>query len=155
MLDNQITAQYIHTLTVTGRQPGTYMCAVANNKPSSTSRSFTVQGRSPINSALSQNALCVPGPQPPTGLTFKIRSDNSVALTWTPSSDATGYLISYSSRTGDSGTGNIAGGESSNFNLTDLRTGDTYTISIVATSVHFFSDSVQWDPVTLSQGTDV
>ena len=153
MLDNQITAQYTHTLTVTGRQPGTYMCAVANNKPSSTSRSFTVQGRSPINSALSQNALCVPGPQPPTGLTFEIRSDNSVALTWTPSSDATGYLISYSSRRGDSGTESITGGESSNFNLTDLRTGDTYTISIVATSVHFFSDSVQWDPVTLSQGT--
>ena len=50
VLDNQITAQYTHTLTVTGRQPGTYMCAVTNNKPSSTSRSFTVQGRAPINS---------------------------------------------------------------------------------------------------------
>ena len=44
VLDNQITAQYTHTLTVNGRQPGTYMCAVANIKPSSTSRSFTVQG---------------------------------------------------------------------------------------------------------------
>ena len=50
VLDNPVTAQYTHTLTVTGRQPGTYMCAVTNNKPSSTSRSFTVQGRAPINS---------------------------------------------------------------------------------------------------------
>ena len=50
VFDNQITAQYTHTLTVTGRQPGTYMCAVANIKPYSTSRSFTVQGRAPINS---------------------------------------------------------------------------------------------------------
>ena len=50
VLDDPVTAQYTHTLTVTGRQPGTYMCTVANNKPSSTSQSFTVQGRSPINS---------------------------------------------------------------------------------------------------------
>ena len=49
VFNNVETAQYTHTLTVTGRQPGTYTCTVAN-KPSSTSQSFTVQGRSPINS---------------------------------------------------------------------------------------------------------
>ena len=44
VLNSAVTAQYTHTLAVTGRQPGTYMCSVTNKKPSSTSRSFTVQG---------------------------------------------------------------------------------------------------------------
>ena len=37
VLNNAVTAQYTHTLTVNG-------CTVTNNKPSSTFRSFTVQG---------------------------------------------------------------------------------------------------------------
>ena len=32
---NGVTAQYTHTLTVTGRLGGLYTCTVANNKPSS------------------------------------------------------------------------------------------------------------------------
>ena len=38
------TAQYTHTLTVTGRLPGVYTCTVANNKPSVDSNNFTVKG---------------------------------------------------------------------------------------------------------------
>ena len=44
VLDDPITGQYTHTLTVTGRQGGLYTCTVANNKPSSASASITVQG---------------------------------------------------------------------------------------------------------------
>ena len=44
VLDNAVTAQYTHTLTVTGRLPGQYQCTVSNNKPSATTRSFTVLG---------------------------------------------------------------------------------------------------------------
>ena len=46
MLDNHITSQYTHTLTVTGRQGGLYTCTVANNGPSNnvTSAQLTVQG---------------------------------------------------------------------------------------------------------------
>ena len=36
VLNDPVTAQYTHTLTVTGRQEGLYRCTVANNKPSST-----------------------------------------------------------------------------------------------------------------------
>ena len=35
VLNDPVTAQYTHTLTVTGRQEGLYRCTVANNKPSS------------------------------------------------------------------------------------------------------------------------
>ena len=44
VLDNTETAQYTHTLTVTGRLGGLYQCNVSNSKPSLTSASFTVQG---------------------------------------------------------------------------------------------------------------
>ena len=44
VLDNRETAQYTHTLSVTGRLGGLYTCTVANNKPSNDSADFTVQG---------------------------------------------------------------------------------------------------------------
>ena len=44
MLDDPVTAQYTHTLTVTGRLGGQYQCTVSNNKPSQDSAQFTVQG---------------------------------------------------------------------------------------------------------------
>ena len=39
------TAQYIHTLTVTGRLGGLYQCTVENAKPSLASASVFIQGR--------------------------------------------------------------------------------------------------------------
>ena len=44
-LDNSITAQYTHTLTVTGRLGGLYTCNVSNNKPSNDSSSLRVKGK--------------------------------------------------------------------------------------------------------------
>ena len=44
MLDDRVTAQYTHTLTVTGRLGGLYTCTVANNKPSQDSAQLKVQG---------------------------------------------------------------------------------------------------------------
>ena len=38
------TAQYTHTLTVTGRLGGIYTCTVSNNRPSEDSATYTVQG---------------------------------------------------------------------------------------------------------------
>ena len=46
VLDDPVTAQYTHTVTVTGRLGGLYTCTVANNKPSNDSADFTVQGTS-------------------------------------------------------------------------------------------------------------
>ena len=44
MLDDAENADYTHTLTVTGRLPGLYTCTVENDKPSTVSQSFTVEG---------------------------------------------------------------------------------------------------------------
>ena len=43
VLDDPVTAQYTHTLNNV-RTAGTYKCTVANNKPSSTSHTITLQG---------------------------------------------------------------------------------------------------------------
>ena len=44
VLDDPVTAQYTHTLTVTGRLGGQYQCTMANSRPSSATTTFTVQG---------------------------------------------------------------------------------------------------------------
>ena len=44
VLDDRVTAQYTHTLTVTGRLGGLYTCTVANDKPSEAESSITIQG---------------------------------------------------------------------------------------------------------------
>ena len=44
VLVNAETAQYTHTLTVTGRLGGLYQCTVENTKPSLASASFFIQG---------------------------------------------------------------------------------------------------------------
>ena len=44
MLENATTAQYTHTLTVTGRLGGQYQCTVSNNKPSTATAQLTVAG---------------------------------------------------------------------------------------------------------------
>ena len=43
VLDDLVTAQYTHTLTVT--TGGEYTCTVSNNKPSSNSATITVDGK--------------------------------------------------------------------------------------------------------------
>ena len=44
VLNDPVTAQYTHTLTITGSWPGVYNCTVENSKPS---RVFTVKGNLP------------------------------------------------------------------------------------------------------------
>ena len=44
VLDNTETAQYTHTLTVTGRTEGLYRCNVSNSKPSSAAAELSVAG---------------------------------------------------------------------------------------------------------------
>ena len=58
----------------------------------------------------------------------------SITVSWSPSSDATGYRIDYDSSGGDSGSVTVSGGSAAMETLTGLQNGETYTISIVATS---------------------
>ena len=45
VLDNATTAQYTHTLTVTGRLGGLYTCTVANSIPSKDAANQTLEGK--------------------------------------------------------------------------------------------------------------
>ena len=44
VLEDPVTAQYTHMLTVTERLGGLYTCSVRNNKPSSDSAQYYVKG---------------------------------------------------------------------------------------------------------------
>ena len=45
VLDDPVTAQYTHTLTLTGRLEGQYQCNVANSKPSNSTTQLMMQGK--------------------------------------------------------------------------------------------------------------
>ena len=59
VLDDPVTAQYTHTLTVTGRLGGLYTCTVANDKPSNDSAQFTVQGKLLYEDMCSYIHICI------------------------------------------------------------------------------------------------
>ena len=74
-----------------------------------------------------------PGTSPPSGVTAVQAGPTSITVSWSPSSDATGYRIDYES-SGGYGMVGVVGGSTDMETLTGLQNGDTYTISIVATS---------------------
>ena len=59
MLNDPVTAQYTHTLTVT--VTGVYTCTVANNKPSSASASVIIIIAGSYIVAISIGTLCLDG----------------------------------------------------------------------------------------------
>ena len=91
------------------------------------------------------NLLCTVA-SPPSDVTAVQTGLTSITVTWTASSDATGYWIHYTSDS-DSGSETVSDGSTETHTLTGLVNGETYTISMVATSQHFSSDVVT-APVT-------
>ena len=84
------------------------------------------------------------GPQPPTGVTAVQTGPTSIIVTWTPPDPLdgiTGYTISFTG--GSSGSEPVSGGNTMTHTLTGLTNGQTYTISIVATSSGLSSALVQ------------
>ena len=67
---------------------------------------------------------------------------NSILLSWTPSSNATGYMVNYTSSCGTNNRQLIAGGSTNEYRVTDLKDGGIYTVSIVAISDGLPSESV-------------
>ena len=81
------------------------------------------------------------GPEAPTGVTAFQNGPTSITVTWTPPSPLdgiTGYRISF---TGGNDV-DIDGGSTNSYILTGLTNGQTYTISIVATTNNLASDTV-------------
>ena len=69
---------------------------------------------------------------PPSDVTAVQDGPTSIRVSWTPSSDATGYRITYTRAGGSSDS--VAVGDTNTHTLMGLTNGETYTISIVGTS---------------------
>ena len=134
VLNDPVTAQYTHTLTVNETLEGVYSCSISNNKPSSDSAELIVSckpngmKRYYINPLLYICAV----PPPPSNVQVSQNGLNSVLVTWTPSEIyETGYTIVYQ-RQGEQtmlakGVRNIT-----RATISGLITGSTYSISILA-----------------------
>ena len=66
----------------------------------------------------------------------------SIRVSWSPSSDATGYRISYTSPGPTSGSVNVSGGSTDHYLLSGLQNGISYNISIEAVSEKFNSETM-------------
>ena len=89
-------------------------------------------------------SLLFPVASAPTNLMAVQEGPTSVRVSWgppTPLGDTTGYRISYSG--GSSGSVDVSDGSTDNYLLTGLHNGASYTISIMGTSQHFFSDNLE------------
>ena len=154
VLDDPLTAQYTHTLTVTGSTAGVYTCTVANNKPSNDSASITVHGIYIACASYYVYALqflIPPVASAPTHLTAVQEGLTSIRVSWSPPSplgDTTGYRIDYTG--GSTGSVDITDSAIDNYLLTDLVMDASYTVTVVATSQHLPSDVVELQ-VTLSE----
>ena len=86
----------------------------------------------------------------PTNVKAEQISLTSISVTWNPSDDANGYIITYT--TGDiSNSLSINGSSTNGTILIDLMEEAVYIITIVATSLHFYSDSVMANIVQLGK----
>ena len=90
--------------------------------------------------------ICSPVASAPTNLMAVQEGPTSIRVSWsppTPLGDTTGYRIYYSGVS--SGSEDVSDGSTDNYLLTGLQNGESYTISIVATSQYFHSESVAAD----------
>ena len=71
---------------------------------------------------------------------------DGIRVTWTPSSGANGYIISYVNGVGSSDNVTVDDGSIESYTLTGLQNGATYTISIVAISQHLPSEVIVVEP---------
>ena len=79
---------------------------------------------------------------PPTDVTAVQNGLTSILVSWSPSSGANGYEIHYNSSGGHSGNVSV-NASTDNYQLTGLEREETYTISILATSVDLPSITIQ------------
>ena len=158
VLDDPVTAQYTHTLTVAGRMRQDFTCTVANNKPSKASQTISIEG-SLFKIAYGDCTNCSTlhsVAAAPTGFAGEVLDNlTSVMLTWTPPNpprDTSGYMIEYDNGE-DEGSKEVDGVSTTSRVLTGLQNGTTYNISIVGTSEHFPSAPMSIMVQLIEQGT--
>ena len=140
VLNDAVTAQYTHTLTVTGRLGGVYVCTVSNSISTTASSGQNIKGTYDTEGQ-GEMVILVLFPtvaSSPTNVVVTQETATSFRLSWTPPSplgDTTGYTISYTGG-GSSGSVNVAGGSTDSISLTGIDSGETYTISLIGRSRH-------------------
>ena len=122
-----------------------YMCddyTVANEPFQHQCTSYTVEHHvvsKNVNDIISASVASAP-----TSLMAVQEGLTSIRVSWrppTPLGDTTGYRISYSNDD-SSDSVDVTGGSTDNHLLTGLQNGESYSVSVVATSEHFHSESV-------------
>ena len=147
-----MTAQYTHTLIVTGRLGGLYTCTVANDKPSNDTSSLRVKGKDNMSTHHTTQAslkchvytciLYLTVASAPDSLSLKQDGETTVIVSWTvptPPGDTTGYRVYY---TTDNMIEIIVDSNSSPITLTSLEPLNEYEISVVGLSEHFSSEPI-------------
>ena len=84
---------------------------------------------------------CPPIVAPPTNVMAVQEGPTGIRVSWTPSTNATAYYISYTGG-GSSDRVTVSGGSTDNYLLTGFQNGNTYTISVAAIADRFTSESV-------------
>ena len=157
VLDDRVTAQYNHTLTVTGRLGGLYTCTVANDKPSNDSAQLNVLGiiyTCVLFCGLQINTS--PAPSPPSGVGVSQNGLGSVLVSWTPPSGepaVTGYIIYYQQHGGQR-LSQSAGPTATTAAITGLMAGANYSITIVVTSTTLPSNKTEVEDIILGMCDD-
>ena len=153
MLDDPVTAQYTHTLTVTGRLEGIYTCTVANSISTTSSARLSITGKddwetlSPLFTLTHHfyleictnrpSSFSLSAPSPPTNVQVFQNGLYSLLVTWTPSEGpgVTGYTIYYQHKDEPESHSIDTDVTDTNTSISNLVVEDTYSIWIVAKSM--------------------
>ena len=135
VLNDPETAQYTHTLTMTRSLGGNYTCTVSNDKPSSSSSTFTVNSKYRWKNYYFINhlKLLVAVPSPPTNLILEQTDETSINVSWSPPDEPeniAGYRVYWTSS--DSSECNTT--PSTFKTLTGLVKGEYYSVSVASVS---------------------
>ena len=133
VLNDPETAQYTHTLTETGSLGVNYTCTVTNNKPSTASATYIVQGISQLLLA-SMSMTLTPGQ--PVIESGEITA-TTISISWSVPSGfvAEYYEIEWSSHKcpgAQTQRNAIMTGAATNFTIPELRAGTEYNVLVIA-----------------------
>ena len=153
VLDDPVTAQYTHTLTVTEILEGLYTCIVSN-KASMSSGTLQVQCEYLLINLLSckNQYFFYAAPSPPSDVDVSQNGLDSILVSWTVSGESivTGYIISYKQQNGvHSDSVTVDDTAVTSTIITGLMIGATYSISVVATSNTLPSDETTAPDITI------
>ena len=136
VLNDPVTAQYTHTLTVTGRHGGLYTCTVANAKPSNDSSNINVQGEFHFFCTTYNTVpITVVSGQPNVSLSV---TATSISLSWTSGgSEGVSYEVEWQKDTSvgcsDEDQDNTTITDTS-YTISGLEEDSRYTITVTASN---------------------